>query len=169
MSTKILFLDFDDVLNTAETLARGELFEMANIDVLNAVVDRTDAAIVITSMWRLGATLKELEELLIDAGVNASGRVIGSTPCLEDRPRGAEIAAWLRQWSVPTSRYVILDNLDMGELNNCLVQTDPQCGLVRNQVDAIVSLLNGQAVPAACQIGGTYGTMAQEGFNQPSA
>ncbi len=161
MSKKILFLDFDDVLNTAETLARGELFEMANIDVLNAVVDRTDTAIVVTSMWRLGATLDELEDLLIDAGVHASGRVIGSTPCLADGPRGAEISAWLHQSSMPTSRFAILDNLDMGELNNYLIQTDPQCGLVRNQVEAIVSLLNGQAVQdSACQIGGTCGPLS---------
>ena len=141
--TKILFLDFDDVLNTSETLERGELFERRNIEVLNTVVDRTDPAIVITSMWRLGATVNEMEELLVDAGVHAEGRVIGITPCLTDRPRGAEISAWLQQASLPQSRIVILDNIsEMGALNECLVQTDPQCGLVPHQVEEIVSRLN---------------------------
>ena len=147
MKTKILFLDFDDVLNTSETLARGELFEKANIDVLNSVVDRTDPAIVITSTWRVGATVKELENLLVDAGVHAFGRVIGSTPYLANRSRGAEIAAWLQQTSPPAGRFVILDDIpDMGDLNDCLVKTDPRCGLAHNQVEEIVGRLNGGLV-----------------------
>lgn len=156
MGTKVVFLDFDDVLNTAATLARGELFESANIEVLNAVVDRTDAAIVITSTWRLGATVEELEELLVNAGVHASGRVVGSTPCLIDLPRGAEIAAWLQQATAPISRFVILDNLhEMGALNECLVPTDPRCGLVGAQVEEIVSRLETGGTPrGGCSCGG---------------
>jgi hypothetical protein len=139
---KILFLDFDDVLNTAATLARGELFESANIDVLNAVIDLTDADIVVTSMWRIGASPEELEELLVTAGVHAKGRIVGSTPCLADRSRGAEISAWLQQASVPVATFVILDDRnDMEFLAERLVQTDPQCGLVRSQVDEIVARL----------------------------
>jgi hypothetical protein len=139
---KILFLDFDDVLNTAETLERGELFESANVDVLNKVVDRTDAGIVVTSMWRVGATVEELEDLLVSAGVHATGRVVGSTPCLEEETRGTEIRAWLKQAAVPISRFVILDNRnDMGSFRNCLVQTDPKCGLVLGQVEEIVGRL----------------------------
>jgi hypothetical protein len=152
MGSKILFLDFDDVLNTAATLERGELFESANIAVLNAVVDRTNAAIVVTSMWRMGATLEELEELLVNAGVHAHGRVVGSTPCLTDRPRGAEIAAWLKQARQPVRQFVILDNLcDMGHLDACLVQTNPECGLVWSQVEEIVHRLErGAATSASC-------------------
>jgi hypothetical protein len=142
IGTKILFLDFDDVLNTAATLARGELFESANIEVLNAVIDRTDAAIVVTSMWRLGASPEELEELLVTSGVHAQGRVVGTTPCLADRSRGAEISAWLQQASVPVGTFVILDDRnDMEIWTERLVQTDPQCGLVRSQVDEIVARL----------------------------
>jgi hypothetical protein len=142
IATKILFLDFDDVLNTAATLARGELFESANIDALNAVVDRTGAAIVVTSMWRIGASVDELEEILVQAGVHARGRVVGVTPCLAELTRGAEISAWLQQASVQVANYVILDDRsDMEALQERLVQTDPQFGLVYSQVDEIVARL----------------------------
>lgn len=141
---KILFLDFDDVLNTAETLERGELFARRNVQALNAIMARTDAKIVVTSMWRLGATPDELEELLVGAGVDASGRVVGSTPCLEDCPRGAEILAWLQDCPQPVRTYAILDNRgDMGICTCRLVRTDPREGLVPAQVDHVVSLLSG--------------------------
>jgi hypothetical protein len=172
MGSKILFLDFDDVLNTAATLERGELFESANVDVLNAVVDRTNAVIVVTSMWRLGATVPELEELLVDAGVHATGRVVGATPCLVDQPRVAEIAAWLKQTRHPVKQFVILDNLcDMGHFEACLVQTDPQCGLVWGQVEEIVRRLErGPASGASCCYQRGEGTfLAQEGFSPAAA
>lgn len=141
-AAEVLFLDFDDVLNTAETLTNGELFAAANVTALNAVLDRTDVKIVVTSMWRLGATLAELEALLVDAGVHAAGRVIGSTPCLADVPRGVEIMAWLEQTPMPVRVFVILDNRnDMGPYRPHLVQTDPRCGLVLSQVDEIIGRL----------------------------
>jgi hypothetical protein len=143
---KILFLDFDDVLNTVGTLERGQLFENANIEALNAILDRTDAQLVVTSTWRVGATLEELEELLVEAGVHAAGRVVGSTPWLTNCPRGAEIMAWLDEASAPV-RYVILDNrTDMGACAGHLVRTDPRCGLVPGQVDEVVGMLGGAAV-----------------------
>jgi len=140
---KVLFLDFDDVLNTAKTLDRGEMFERANLDALNLIIDNVDVDIVITSVWRLAATIKELEEILVQAGVNASGRVIGSTPWLQDRSRGEEIMAWLRTSPVPVSRFAILD--DRCDMEACcvnLVRTDPLCGLLPTQAEEIVTLLN---------------------------
>ena len=145
--TRILFLDFDDVLNTAQTLERGELFEQANVQTLNAILDRTDAKIVITSTWRLGATRKELEELLVNAGVHAAKRVVGSTRFLEERSRGAEIQDWLSRTRMKVADYVILDNRNDMDACLCqLVRTDPRCGLSPGQVERVVSLLGGVAV-----------------------
>lgn len=141
-AAEVLFLDFDDVLNTAETLSNGELFAPANVAALNAILDRTEVKIVVTSMWRLGATVAELENLLVEAGVRAAGRVIGSTPCLADVPRGVEIMAWLEKTPMPVRVFVILDNRnDMGPYGPHLVQTDPCYGLVLSQVEDVVSLL----------------------------
>jgi len=139
----ILFLDFDDVLNTASTLARGEMFEQENIEAFNAIVDRVDVDIVVTSVWRLGSTPKELEELLVNAGIKVDGRIIGTTPWLEDRSRGEEIMAWLKNAPVPVSRFAILD--DRCDMEGCcvnLVRTDPRCGLLPTQAEEVVNLLS---------------------------
>jgi HAD domain in Swiss Army Knife RNA repair proteins len=162
-AAKILFLDFDDVLNTSDTLARGELFEPVNVQALNAIVDRTDADIVVTSMWRLGASAGELEKLLCASGVHAAGRVLGATPWLADRSRGAEIQAWFEQAEVTVDGFVILDDRnDMGALTPHLVRTDPACGLLSEQVEEVVSRLAdalraGTLPPAVCQWSGRMG------------
>ncbi len=139
---KVLFLDFDDVLNTSETLERGELFESANVEALNAILDNNDVSIVVTSMWRIGATCQELERILVEAGVHAADRVIGVTPCLENCQRGAEIRAWLKQAPEPVMGFVIID--DRSDMETCrrhLVRTDPRFGLVHSQIDEVVDRL----------------------------
>jgi hypothetical protein len=148
-SAKIIFLDFDDVLNTSKTLERGELFETAKIGLLNDILERTDAKIVVTSNWRLAATPEELEEIMVEAGVLAAGRVTGVTPWIEDLSRGAEIKAWLKNAPVPVSEFVILDDrTDMETFAQRLVQTDPRFGLVPGQVEDVIGLL-GEASTAA--------------------
>jgi hypothetical protein len=139
---KILFLDFDDVLNTPKTLERGELFDQVNIQNLNAILDRTDAKIVVTSTWRLATTPEELEQILVGAGVHAKDRVAGVTPWLPDAPRGAEIMAWFQEAKTPVEAFAILDNrTDMGTFSAFLVQTDPHSGLIPEQVDQVMGLL----------------------------
>lgn len=149
-STNILFLDFDGVLNTSEDLERGELFAQANVAALNDIMDHTDAHIVVTSMWRLGATPEELEDMLLGAGVHAAGRVIGTTPSLEESPRGAEIKAWMERAPVRVEDFVILDNRDdMATFIPHLVQTDPQSGLLQDQVAQVVNRLGPTLVETA--------------------
>lgn len=141
-STKIIFLDFDDVLNTSKTLERGELFETSKIGLLNDILDRTDAKIVVTSNWRLAATSGELEEILVEAGVHAAGRVTGVTPWIEDLSRGAEINAWLENAPLPVGKFVIIDDrADMEAFSRRLVRTDPRFGLVPGQVEDVIGLL----------------------------
>ncbi len=141
-TSKVLFLDFDDVLNTSDNLARGELFDSGRVDVFNTIADRVDFDIVVTSTWRLGATSEELEELLVDAGLHASGRVVGTTPALEGETRGAEIMAWMQQEPEKIFDFVILDDRsDMGSCMSHLVRTDPQYGLVQEQVGKVVAML----------------------------
>jgi hypothetical protein len=139
---KIIFLDFDDVLNTPKTLERGELFEQVNIQNLNDILDRIDAKIVVTSTWRLATTPDELEQILLGAGIHARGRVAGVTPWLPDYPRGDEIKAWFQETRTPVEAFAILDNRDdMGSFAPFLVQTDPRFGLVPEQVDQVMGLL----------------------------
>jgi hypothetical protein len=144
-NAKIIFLDFDDVLNTAKSLERGVLFDTSKIRILNDILDRTDAKIVITSSWRLAATAEELERMLVEAGGHATGRVTGVTPWMEDFSRGMEILEWLKNAPMRVSEFVILDNrTDMESFSRRLVRTDPRFGLVPGHVDDVIGLLGGE-------------------------
>ncbi|BCR05380.1 hypothetical protein DESUT3_24490 [Desulfuromonas versatilis] len=138
----ILFLDFDDVLNTRENLARGELFDPDKVQVLNRIAEMIEFEIVVTSTWRLGATAEELEELLITAGLHADGRVIGTTPYLEGETRGAEIMAWLQQTPKPVSNFAILDDRDdVAPFKSRLLQTRPGKGLCEEHIGELTEML----------------------------
>lgn len=83
VSTKIIFLDFDGVLNNSEYTARlyeagektsdqyGEVFDMSAVERLNRIIDATNAQIVVTSSWRyLG--LQQLHNLWHKYGLHGS-------------------------------------------------------------------------------------------------
>ena len=104
----------------------GDL-ESACIEVLNGIVARTGAEVVVSSTWRYGKTVAELQEMLDAHGF--AGRVRDKTPVgAPGATRGDEIAAWLSQH--PVDGYVIVDDhVDMGPLMSHLVLTHPAQGL----------------------------------------
>jgi HAD domain in Swiss Army Knife RNA repair proteins len=104
----------------------GDL-DPACIAVLNEIVTRGDADVVVTSTLRYGRSVAELHTMLHAHGF--TGRVVDKTPTLAPgADRGEEIAAWLAEQAV--SGFVIIDDhVDMGALRSHLVQTDPARGL----------------------------------------
>jgi hypothetical protein len=104
----------------------GDL-DPACIAVLNEIVTRGHADVVVTSTLRYGRSVSELHTMLHAHGF--TGRVVDKTPTLAPgADRGEEIAAWLAEHGV--SGFVIIDDhVDMGELRSHLVQTDPARGL----------------------------------------
>lgn len=127
---KVIFLDIDDVLNTMESRERGDLFDPNNVKALNAVLDLTSAGIVLTSNWRLSASISEWEKILQSAGIHADGRVLGTTPWIEGASRGIEIAYWLENSLCLVNCYAIFDDRD--DMTPCaehLLRTTPKDGL----------------------------------------
>jgi hypothetical protein len=104
----------------------GEL-EPACIRVLNEIVTGGQADVVVSSTWRYGKTVAELQVMLDAHGF--TGSVVDTTPTgAPGADRGDEIAAWLAEHAV--DRYVIIDDhVDMGALRTHLVQTQPAHGL----------------------------------------
>ena len=104
----------------------GDL-DPACVQVLNEIVARGEADVVVSSTWRYGKTIAELQAMLEEQGF--IGRVVDKTPTgIPGADRGAEIAAWLARHAV--GGYVIIDDhVDMGELRSHLVQTQPAHGL----------------------------------------
>jgi hypothetical protein len=127
MTRRVIFLDIDGVLAPIRRWDRYGDLERACIQVLNQIVTSTEAEVVVSSTWRHGKTVVELQEMLEAEGF--TGRVVDTTPLGEaGADRGEEIAAWLAQHVV--HGYVILDDhVDMGDLRPRLLVTHPAHGL----------------------------------------
>ena len=167
---KLVFLDFDGVLNSSEFAAhlyrnnesaqdeKGlDLFDPQTIDCMNRIVDATGAKIVVTSSWRyLG--LAKLQELWKERGLH--GEIIGMTSLhvvdelilekglewLEEEmngsPRSEEIAHWLKSYNI-NANYVILDDLPMPkEFQPHAVQVNPKVGLTDIEIEQAIQILN---------------------------
>ena len=129
----------------------GDL-DPACIAVLNEIVTRGDADVVITSTLRYGRSAAELQEMLRAHGF--IGRVVDKTPTLAPgADRGEEIAAWLAEHAV--NGFVIIDDhVDMGELRSRLLQTDPARGLQPLDAHRAIAILDSsQAMPRAGHTG----------------
>jgi HAD domain in Swiss Army Knife RNA repair proteins len=110
---KVLFLDFDGVLNTYashDTL----VIEPTKVARLNRITDVTGAEIVVSSAWRNALKLPALRVALNRSGVTA--HVLAATPTIPERSRGDEIRWWLdRPGRLERVRsYVVLDDNSLG-------------------------------------------------------
>ena len=128
---KIIFLDFDGVLNSElseQKFGTKYRFAKENVTALNEILRQTEARLVISSSWREGLMLSEIIGYLERDGVLPK-RVVGKTRFL-DKARGLEIEAWLRSVPYVVSSFVILDDRDDMEMHRArLVQVNPQAGL----------------------------------------
>lgn len=150
---KVIFLDIDGVLNsdgfTIQERKKG-VFERdedevdpTRVALLNQIVQRTDADVVISSSWRIILKLSGIRGVLKARGF--IGNVRGATPNIgtPNRIRGDEIRQWLETAPSLVSRFVILDDdSDMGALLPNLVQTSASTGLVEADVERAVQMLN---------------------------
>jgi HAD domain in Swiss Army Knife RNA repair proteins len=134
---KVIFLDFDGVLNSAasflverrirqgkHTLKNGRvaveafppvsetLCRVCTSNFQHVLDEVPDAKIVISSTWRQIFTLDQLRDKLSEYGVDSS-RVIGMTPETFGGERGREIEMWMTKHPEVTS-YVILDDNYIG-------------------------------------------------------
>lgn len=142
---KIIFLDFDGVLNSNDWYVRRQdkydmdavennyplsEFDPDAVNRLNTIITLTGAKVVVSSSWRHGRTIEELQTIL--DSVSFIGEVIDKTLFFGGIegytvPRGCEIEAWLDKkgfqrinWSKeeqqkyidksPIKNYIILDD-----------------------------------------------------------
>ena len=150
---KIIFLDFDGVLNTEyyQSLLQyqgkpwqdeyGAFFDPKAVKQLKRIIDATDADIVIESSWKyLGLdAMKELWDVR-----NLPGTIIDITPSLLGKNKGVEIASWLSKYAKQDIRYVIIDDeyviLD-SQLPHFIL-TNPYEGITEEQANRAISMLN---------------------------
>lgn len=165
---KVLFLDFDGVLNTeyyqrllcyegrAWQDKHGAFFDPEAVGQLKRIVEATHADIVIESSWKyLG--LEAMREMW--AARRLPGEVVDITPSsvsdgwllsasaddMSEHCKGAEIASWLFDHADDDTRYVILDD-EYVILDSQLprfVMTNPYDGITEDIADRTIALLNG--------------------------
>ena len=142
---KIIFLDIDGVMNSINTRPprpRGlvDLLDPGNVSVLNAIVEATGAAVVVSSTWRLSSAFAALRASFAAAGCVAE--IIDVTPDIDGRQRVLEVAAWLERQATPPSRFVVLDDdHDMPAFPDKLVRTNRQYGLSPRDLPAVLAIL----------------------------
>jgi hypothetical protein len=159
---KIIFLDFDGVLNnqlwyesTKGMFCERDDLDPKNIEQLNMLIKETDAKVVVTSTWRLGRSIAELQSILDGNGFK--GEVVGTTLDLRYKEHGAcivrgnEIYCWIQehedligQKSHEYKNYVILDD-DSDMLywqRDNFIHVDPYCGLTSYIVFKAKDILN---------------------------
>lgn len=153
---RIVFLDFDGVLNARALVDRaplplvlgGELLDAEAVARVERLCVEAGAAIVVTSTWRLTFDRTALQGLLRAQGL-ASTPVLDCTPFIpHKRGRGQEIQRWLDA-APPLAGLVILDDeADMLHLAPWLVQTSFETGLLDAHADAALVMLE-RAPPSA--------------------
>lgn len=182
---KIIFLDIDGVLNHQEwykkrynTISKKEIvsnyplyeFDPVSVANLNLIILETGAKVVISSTWRHGRSVEDLQSLLNQVGF--IGEVIGKTPNISAKlntedsdytvPRGCEIDWWLKtkgafqriNWSKKVQQeyiersivknYVILDDdSDMlyGQREH-FIKTSNSHGLTKELTETAIKVLN---------------------------
>jgi HAD domain in Swiss Army Knife RNA repair proteins len=133
---KYLFLDIDGVLT--RNPKNGPILS-EKVDLVNRIVQQSQALVVLSSLRRTEVFLHENEALLKNCGATFS--LISETPFFEGYPRGYEIQVWLTDHDVKPNQIVILDDrTDMLHLEGRLVQTDPRVGLEDSHVEKALYL-----------------------------
>ena len=158
---RVIFLDFDGVLNAtgpddvASVATRDASFELWSaeqldrwrVELVNDIIDRTGAVVVLSTSWRNMHTTTVLRRILKSMGF--LGHIIGTTPQLHRGATGQqmgrcdEISQLLFALGDAVESYVILDDLDMHHLSANHVQTDVDIGLTADHVDRAVAILTG--------------------------
>lgn len=165
---KVLFLDNDGVVclaqqwgGRAKKIKKWKMFNDGNppasvrmdsfdpkaVKVLNEVLDKTGAEIVVSSDWKLHCTLEELKQMFTEYGV--AKQPIDCTPnhvltAVEKNAdvRVAEIEEWLSIHPEVTA-WAAVDDMDLSKLENFVHTKKMNEGIKQSgKKDMLIALLN---------------------------
>lgn len=154
---KVVFLDFDGVLNSQAYIANvcrkprgsegfpddGEMLCKSMVRRAQRICDATGAVIVLSTSWRIADKFEQLVDWLRERDLSAP--VIGKTPQSGAGYRGSDIDEWLRSTTEPVESFVILDDgSDMDPHSDRLVQTDFEVGIEDRHVERAIAVLASQ-------------------------
>ena len=151
---KIIFLDFDGVISTHE---KGMNLDTEKVALLEVILYATNAKIVVTSSWRVGArNAEEFVEKLFNFHrskdkVDKCPLFVNSIYDVTDtmgNDRGEEVQRWIDAHEDQIEQYVILD--DENEYSDeqlfNFVQTDEYEGLTIREAKLCIKMLSGERI-----------------------
>ena len=153
---KIIFLDFDGVMDTAyydHVLSKegkpgndkyGTIFDPYCVQNLKRIIDETGAKIVVSSSWKYDMSYKAFLDMWDYRGLPGFVTDVTPTPAIRNN-RGDEIDAWLEECRTEC-QYVIIDDLDAYNFNEHqiprLLVVNPFNGLDEDTAKRAIDLLN---------------------------
>lgn len=154
MKKKIIFLDFDGVMETVFQLPLedamkvkydkyGPMFDEECINNLRLIISATNAEIVVASSWKLNLTLTDLQGMWQSRRL--PGTVIDSTPNINFM-NDTEIDSWLYQHEGEVDDYVILDDMTADNFTQAqqshFFHVNPSVGLNREIAEEVIRFLS---------------------------
>ena len=151
---KVIFLDFDGVMDTAyygHILGKegrsandefGAVFDPNCVKCLKKIVDKTGAEVVVTSSWKSLMSFGEMLDMWEKRGL--PGELIDMTSTTSTcSNRGDEIDAWLKECK-EDCQYVILDDIDESNFNEHqlqkLIVVNPYHGLDKEAAERAIKM-----------------------------
>jgi hypothetical protein len=155
---KIIFLDFDGVMDTSyydHILSKegkpgndeyGAIFDPYCIRNLKRIIEETEADIVVSSSWKYMMSYQDFLNMWKDRGL--PGFITDVTPNPVDRrKRGDEIDAWIEECKTEC-QYVIIDDLEANNFNEHqiprLLIVNPFFGLDEETAERAIQILNAE-------------------------
>ena len=137
---KVLFLDIDGVLNNTASLSEGIHIIPEKCLMVRDICWRTGAKVVVSSTWRVGRSLEELQQIFRLVGMG--GLIVDVTPWHTNGPRGEEIDHWLKD-NTKTKQYAIVDDDGdmLEEQMQYFVKTEHIVGLTTFERDKLIDIL----------------------------
>lgn len=152
---KILFLDIDGVLISQEysklmynkygPSQSWKRFDPKAITILSDIVSSTNCKIVISSAWRIGRSVEELQNIFRKQNFKFYDNIISKTTSISmPVSRGKEITTWIENNINDIYSYAILDDEDYDLKNHVsrLIQTNFTYGLLDCHKQKVINLLN---------------------------
>lgn len=147
---KVIFLDYDGVVNTPMWSGRNGVFRCQfgfpcdnkvnnwqAVQWVSEFCEKYKYDIVVSSTWRLDDNYKDC---LINGGLRDGIKILGRTPVIYDGTRGDEISAWLSDHPEVDGYLIFDDEKDVVGHMTRLVQCDTGHGFGEREFNLAVTL-----------------------------
>jgi hypothetical protein len=141
---KVLFLDFDGVLNIYPNPSKSGSFHKTAVINLEFLLSKvTDLKIVVSSSWRTYG-LDAVKDILKSNGIDPRKviDVTGHEQSTDEKDhRGYQVECWLKRHPNVKQFAIVDDNTDFVPLKHKLVKTNKYIGLTQNNVERLIEVL----------------------------